>query len=262
MGHIPSEVLEQAAALVDQADRVVCLTGAGVSAESGIPTFRDAQRGLWSRYRPEELASPEAFDAHPGRVWRWYMWRLGLVERARPNPGHRALAQLARLVPHLTLITQNVDSLHEAAGSPDVIHLHGRLDRFRCHDCEQPYALRPQDREADRPPSCPRCGGRVRPDVVWFGEPLPPRPWQAALAAVAACDCMWAVGTSGVVYPAAQLPQMARERGARLLVVNPEPTELDPWATITLSGPSGAVLPALVARVAARRSRAESRGGA
>ncbi len=258
MVHIPQEVLERAAALVDQADRVVCLTGAGVSAESGIPTFRDAQRGLWSRYRPEELASPEAFEADPGRVWRWYMWRLGLVEQAQPNPGHGALAQLARLVSHLTLITQNVDSLHEAAGSPEVVHLHGRLDRFRCHDCGQPYPLRPQDREADRPPTCPRCGGRVRPDVVWFGEPLPSQPWQTALAAVAACDCMLVVGTSAMVYPAAQLPQVARDRGARLLLVNPEPTPLDTWAEIRLSGPSGVVLPALVARVEARKGRPRS----
>ncbi len=245
-GGIPAELLDRAAALVREAEHVACLTGAGISAESGIPTFRDAQTGLWSRYNPEELASPQGFARDPGLVWRWYMWRLSLVEQARPNPGHLALAELARRVPRFTLITQNVDSLHEAAGSSQVIHLHGRLDRFRCHACGRSYTLQPADREAPEPPTCPHCGGLIRPDVVWFGEPLPEDALRQAFQAARTCDCMLVVGTSGVVYPAAQIPQMARSHGAHLVVVNPQATPLDTLAQVCLRGPAGEVLPALV----------------
>lgn len=231
--------------MLDGAERVAVLTGAGVSAESGVPTFRDAQTGLWARYDPETLASPQGFAANPGLVWRWYMHRLALVEAAAPNPGHRALAQLQAQRPDLTLITQNVDDLHERAGSQGVIHLHGSLFRFRCHRCRAPYALRDEDRTAPEPPTCPQCDGRVRPDVVWFGEMLPQRALQAALDAARASHLFLVVGTSGVVYPAAQLPYTAQASGAAIIEVNPAPTPITQIADVHLAGPSGEVLPML-----------------
>lgn len=239
-------LFSRAAQVLANASALVCLTGAGASAESGVPTFRDARTGLWSRYDPEELASPAGFARNPGLVWRWYMWRLALVEGARPNAGHVALARLETRTPCLTLITQNVDSLHEAAGNGNVLHLHGHLDRFRCHRCRTPYVLQEPDRRAQRPPVCPHCGAWIRPDVVWFGEALPPAVLEAAWRAVERCDVMLVVGTSGMVTPAAQLPRIAKRAGAEIIDVDPQPGPLSALAHLFLPGRSSEILPRLL----------------
>ena len=233
-----------------RAERVVALTGAGVSAESGVPTFRDALTGLWAKYDPQELATPEAFARDPRLVWDWYAWRRELVADVRPNAGHLALAAWADLVPSFTLITQNVDGLHEKAGSEDVIALHGNIARTRCHACGR-YA-RTFD-VAQRPPPCRACGGWLRPDVVWFGEALPADALERAIRASAVADVFLSIGTSSLVHPASALPGIALEAGAALVEVNPDPTPLTPQATYVLAGPSGVVLPALVRSLAAAR---------
>jgi NAD-dependent deacetylase len=226
--------------------RHVCvLTGAGVSAESGVPTFRDAQTGLWARYDPTELASPQAFARDPKLVWEWYAWRRELVAQAQPNPGHHALVALARRVPRFTLITQNVDNLHQAAGSVDVIELHGSLLRYKCS--REDTLVEEWVDTGDVPPRCPACGGLLRPDVVWFGESLPAGALFAAVAAARDCDVFFSIGTSALVQPAAALPMEALQRGAAVIEVNPDETPLTAAATYTLRGPSGQVLPALLA---------------
>ncbi len=235
------------------ARRVMVFTGAGVSAESGIPTFRDALTGLWQTFDPMDLATPEAFGRDPDLVWGWYEWRRMRVRRAAPNPAHRAIAALAARVPGLTVVTQNVDDLHERAGSPAVIHLHGSLHQPRCSLCAYPFALpdaEPLEPEAGRrlaPPRCRQCGGAVRPGVLWFGEALPADAWRAAEAAAGGCDLLFSVGTSGVVHPAAGLPLLAARRGATIVQVNPHPTDLDRVADHSLHGPAGGLLPALLA---------------
>jgi NAD-dependent deacetylase len=239
--------LEAARALLAGVRRLAVLTGAGMSAESGVPTFRDAQTGLWSRFDPMQLASPEGFRADPPLVWRWYAWRRGLVAGARPNAGHLALAQAADRFESLRIVTQNVDGLHQRAGSGEVIEIHGNILRSRCLDeCGVRYE-RPQDLPAGEPPRCPGCGSWLRPDVVWFGEMLDPALLGAAEEAVAGADALLVVGTSGLVYPAAGLPLRARRAGARVIVVNPQPTEIDPVADVVVSGAAGVVLPALLA---------------
>ncbi len=226
------------------ARHVAVLTGAGISAESGVPTFRDSQTGLWARFRPEELATPEAFERNPQMVWEWYEWRRKLVGQARPNPGHYALARIEQHMPGFTLITQNVDGLHHAAGSRNVVEMHGNIMRNKCF--EHGHAVdRPDD--DPKPPRCPRCGGRVRPDVVWFGEMLPEHALQAALGAAGTCDVFLCVGTSTVVEPAASLPFTALARGACVVEINPAPTPLTSRASYVLTGPSGIILPRLVA---------------
>ncbi len=240
------ESLQTAAISIRNARRVVCLTGAGVSAESGVPTFRDALTGLWSRFDPEQLASQAGFAAEPSLVWQWYMSRLDGVESAAPNAGHKALAMLETLVPEFLLVTQNVDDLHERAGSRSVVHLHGNIARFRCNRCRAKHALTPQERLADDPPICERCGGLVRPNVVWFGEPLPSRAIEQADRATADCDVMLVVGTSGIVYPAALLPQRAKGSGAVVIDVNPVAGAITEIADLFLEGPSGEVLPMLI----------------
>ncbi len=228
-----------------RASHVAVLTGAGVSAESGLPTFRDAQTGLWARYSPEELATPEAFRRNPSLVWSWYAERRRVALAAAPNPGHLALAALADRVPRLTLITQNVDGLHQRAGSRDVIELHGNLTRARCSAEGTTYT---SWAEADSgPPPCPACGAPLRPDVVWFGELLPEealaRAWQAAKS----CDLLLSVGTSGLVEPAASLPRVAYAAGASVAVINLDVQDSVEGRVYYLNGRSGALLPALVA---------------
>jgi len=239
------------AALRD-ADHVVVFTGAGVSAESGIPTFRDALTGLWERFDAEALATPEAFLRDPALVWGWYEWRRTLVMRARPNPAHLAIARLAALVPRLTLVTQNVDDLHERAGSVGVIHLHGSFFSPRCFACSSPHAFpggEPDEPDGGRrlePPRCGRCGGRIRPGVVWFGEALPEDAHAQATRAAGDCDLMFSIGTSSMVYPAAALPFAAAERGAKVVQVNPAATDLDDVASFNLRGPAGMVMDQLL----------------
>ena len=249
------EITEQLQKSLRSARHVLVFTGAGVSAESGIPTFRDALTGLWENFDADALATPEAFERDPAMVWGWYEWRRANVLRARPNPAHRAIAALAGRVARLTVVTQNVDDLHERAGSRDVIHLHGRLDKPFCFACRRPGEYPPgipDEPEGGRhlePPRCIYCGGRLRPGVVWFGEMLPEVEWDAAIAAVDACDAFLCIGTSSVVQPAASLTTRAIRRGALTIQVNPNPTDLDASVSLTLSGPAGVVMPALVERV-------------
>jgi NAD-dependent deacetylase len=236
--------MESAAAALKQARHVCVLTGAGISAESGIPTFRDALTGLWSKFSPEELATPEAFERDPELVWQWYEWRRELVRRAEPNAGHLALAELARRVPRVTLVTQNVDGLHQRAGSPGVLEYHGNILRDRC-TLEQIVAERSEDARAGLP-RCASCGGLLRPDVVWFGEAIPRQPMLLAAAAAADCDAFLSIGTSSLVYPAAGLAEVALQRGVPVIEVNPNETDLTTQADIALRGPAGQVLPTLL----------------
>ncbi len=237
---IPPKLIEN----LRSAGYVVVLTGAGVSAESNIPTFREAQTGLWAKYSPEELATPQAFQRNPRLVWEWYTWRRQLVAAAEPNPGHLALAELEKRVPQFTLITQNVDGLHQRAGSRNVIELHGNINRTKCFDEEDIIDSWPPITEI--PPRCPRCGGLLRPDVVWFGESLPQKALHTAFAAAEQCDLFLSIGTSSVVQPAASLPLVALEQGITTVEINPNPTPLSARATYVLPGPSAQILPALL----------------
>lgn len=245
--------LEQSANALGKARHVVVFTGAGVSAESGVPTFRDALTGLWERFDPMQLATPEAFVRDPALVWGWYEWRRQLLLQVEPNPAHAAIARLAELVPKLTLITQNVDDLHERSGSANVLHLHGSIFQPRCFDCSAAYAfpsaLHMEVEKKIQPPSCEHCGGNVRPGVVWFGEALPEKALAEAFAAAQDCDCLLSVGTSGVVQPAAQIPLLAGRNGATVIHVNPEAVAKRSAYEYSLVGAAGAILPQLVARL-------------
>jgi NAD-dependent deacetylase len=233
------------------ARRLVILTGAGVSAESGLATFRDKQVGLWERFDPAQLATREAFQRDPELVWGWYEWRRMQVLRALPNPGHLAIKEIADRVASLTLVTQNVDDLHERAGSDPVHHLHGRITTPFCMRCRRAYALpaaipdEPRGGRRLRPPQCLQCGGTVRPGVVWFGETLPQHEWQLAADAARECDVFLCVGTSAMVYPAASLLTIAARAGAVTIQVNPAGAA-DDRLSFDLQGPSGVVLPELV----------------
>lgn len=237
--------VEAVAPLLAKAARVAVLTGAGVSAESGIPTFRDAMSGMWARFNPSELASPAGFVRQPAMVWNWYAERRASVAKARPNPGHIALVEIERKVRHFTLITQNVDGLHQEAGSDNVIELHGNIRRVKCSQDGQVREEWAEDGEV--PPRCPECGGHLRPDVVWFGELLPVRALQEASAASMDCDLFLSVGTSNMVEPAASLPWTAHRHGATVVVVNPtdEGQGRGPGVRFLL-GPAGEILPQLV----------------
>jgi NAD-dependent deacetylase len=230
-----------------RARRVFVLTGAGISAESGVPTFRDAQSGLWAKFKPEELATPEAFRRNPKLVWDWYAERRRKLVQTQPNPGHLAIAEIERRVDQFTLATQNIDGLHQRAGSRQVIELHGSILRTRCLDHGLVFTSWPETRQS--PPPCPHCGGLLRPDVVWFGELLPEAAFEEAAREVEQADVCFSVGTSALVYPAASLPRAAREHGALLVEINPERTSLTSAADHFVRGPAGEVLPALVAAV-------------
>jgi NAD-dependent deacetylase len=223
--------------------RTVVLTGSGISAESGVPTFREAQSGLWARFDPQELATPEAFGRNPGLVWDWYAWRRELVARARPNPGHLAISGMQELASDLTLVTQNVDGLHQRAGSREALELHGNIRRTKCS--VEGIEVEDYD-DTQSPPVCPSCGAALRPDVVWFGEMLAPAALESASEASRNSDVFLSVGTSSLVYPAAALPFEALENGATLVEVNPGETPLTSHADYVLSGPAGEVLPRLI----------------
>ncbi|MEH0970669.1 NAD-dependent deacylase [Micromonospora sp. CPCC 205546] len=241
----------EAAALLAQARRVVVFTGAGVSAESGVPTFRDALTGLWHSFDAQRLATPAAFRDDPALVWGWYEWRRAIVGRARPNAAHVAVAAIEARVPGAVVVTQNVDDLHERAGSVAPIHLHGSLFAPRCSACDRPAPTsvevprEPSDGRRLAPPGCASCGGLVRPGVVWFGEALPSAALEAAVEAASTCELLLTVGTSGLVYPAAEIPRVAARCGATVLQVNPQETPLDAVAGVNLRGPAAQVLPAL-----------------
>lgn len=245
MAQVPGDVR----ALARTAEHVVVLTGAGMSAESGLATFRAPQTGLWSRFPPEELASAEAFARDPALVWGWYLWRARLLREARPNPGHLALARWAERV-DLQIVTQNVDDLHERAGSTVLAHLHGSLLDFRClsgHPYEMDLGELPDEPlERVDPPRCPLCRSRIRPGVVWFGENLPAGALEAAGDAVRSSDLVVVIGTSGAVYPAARLPGLATQHGVPVVEINPEETELSPYVDASWRAPAAEAVPALV----------------
>ena len=250
------ELLEQAAAWIAESRRPVAFTGAGVSRESGIPTFREATTGFWERYDPYELATVEGFLKNPKLVWEWYAWRRKLIRETEPNPGHAALAGLENLLPGLVLITQNVDNLHRRAGSRGIIELHGNITRVKCFKEGTLYEdWSDENYRGEVPPRCKACYSYLRPDVVWFGESLPARALEEAFNSAENCDLMLVVGTSGLVQPAASLPGMARGRGARIIEVNPSPSEITPSAHLFLQGKSGEVLPEIVARVGEIKSK-------
>ena len=247
-GLIQDQIIEK----LQHSRHLMIFTGAGVSAESGIPTFREAQTGLWARFEPGELATPAAFRRDPALVWGWYEWRRLQVLRAHPNPAHIAIAELAKRVPKLSVITQNVDDLHERAGSTEVIHLHGSLHEPRCFACGRSYIGGVADltdqsgSERLEPPRCERCNGRVRPGVVWFGEPLPEQSMRAALVAARDCDCLLSIGTSGVVMPVARIPEMALENGAAVIHINVQSMDVSAPGEFSLVGRAGELLPTLL----------------
>ena len=229
------------------AQRVAVLTGAGISAESGVPTFRQAQTGLWAQYDPEELATPRAFRQNPKLVWEWYAWRRELVAQAQPNSGHFALVEMEKRVPYFTLITQNVDGLHPRAGSQNVVALHGDITRTKCFDDGRLVTTWPDTDQI--PPRCPRCDGMLRPDVVWFGEGLPPDALGTAVTAARSCDLFLSIGTSALVQPAASLPIEALNSGAFVVEINLNETPLTPHIHLLLKGASGVALPKLIQAV-------------
>ena len=236
----------QAAARALRAARsLVVTTGAGMSSDSGVPTFRDALTGLWARYDPEELATEAAFRRNPARVFGWYVWRRRLVRAAVPHAGYHALVALERIVPELVVVTQNVDGLHRRAGSSRVIELHGSLERARCS--RENTVFESWDETGEAPPRCRACGAPLRPDVVWFGELLPPEALRAAERAARNCDLFLSIGTSNLVEPAASLPWRAAAGGAEVVVINVTMEGQRSGPGIHhLIGPAGEVLPALL----------------
>ncbi|MCL4680242.1 MAG: NAD-dependent deacylase [Rhodocyclaceae bacterium] len=235
---IPRELIER----LGSARRVAVLTGAGISAESGIPTFRDALTGLWANYDPQELATPEGFARNPKLVWDWYAERRQRIAGVQPNPGHLALAALEQRFERFTLVTQNIDSLHQRAGSRQVVELHGNIARVKCS--VEKTVVNPIPEDAS-PPRC-HCGAFLRPDVVWFGEMLPADALARAEEAAEHCEVFLSIGTSAQVYPAAELPLRALSAGAAVVEINPERTALTRHAQFSLQGPAGTILPQLV----------------
>lgn len=246
---IPGRLID----ILKKAKKVLVFTGAGVSAESGIPTFRDAMTGLWIHYDAEDLATPAAFREDKALVWGWYEWRRSRVLLAQPNPAHAVIASFERHFPEMTVVTQNVDDLHERAGSQSIVHLHGQLARPRCFACGHPFEHPPgipDEPEGGRclePPVCEKCGGNIRPGVVWFGEAMPDFEWKKASRLAGECDVMFSIGTSSMVYPAAQLPVLAATNGATVVQVNPCFTGLDRHAKFNLVGSAGTIMPSILA---------------
>jgi NAD-dependent deacetylase len=238
---LPRELIDRLRA----ARRIVAFTGAGISAESGLSTFRDKQSGLWAQYRPEDLATPQAFQRNPRMVWEWYEWRRGFVAQAEPNPGHHALAQIEAARPGFFLATQNVDGLHVRAGSRNLVELHGNIRRTICFDHR--HLAEKWDPVDEPPPRCNQCGALLRPDVVWFGETLPEGAMQRAQEAAAQCDLFLSIGTSTMVYPAAELPFIAGSNGATVIEINPDFTPLSQLADFVLREKAGVALPEIAA---------------
>jgi NAD-dependent protein deacetylase/lipoamidase len=242
---LPSELIDR----LRDAQRIVAFTGAGISAESGLSTFRDKQTGLWAKYRPEDLATPQAFRRNPRMVWEWYEWRRGFVATVEPNPGHHALAQIEAARPGFFLATQNVDGLHARAGSRNLVELHGNIRRTVCFDHRHlAESWEPVD---EPPPRCARCGALLRPDVVWFGEALPGDALRRAQEAAAQCDLFLSIGTSTMVYPAAELPFIAGANGATVLEINPDATPLSRHADYVLREKAGVALPRIAEAILA-----------
>jgi NAD-dependent deacetylase len=240
------EISPEVVSALSAASKVLVLTGSGASAESGVPTFREAQSGLWENFDPHQLATPDAFLNDPQLVWRWYRWRRELVSGVEPNPGHFALARLQGLVEQLTLVTQNVDGLHQKAGSEPVIEYHGNLFATHCFNLCPAAGEEIDAGTGSEVPRCPTCGGFLRPGVVWFGEPIPPAALMAADEAARQCDVFLSVGTSSLVWPAAGLGELAMQAGATIIEINLDATPLTEQSHFILQGKSGEVLPELV----------------
>ena len=235
--------IEEAREWLRKANSVTVLTGAGISAESGVPTFRGAG-GLWKQYQPEDLATEYAFARDPETVWEWYEWRRGLIQQAQPNAGHLALVDLEHRVSRFTLVTQNVDGLHQRAGSKSVLEVHGSIWKLLCTKCNRSWL------DLTHPLKVPRlceCGALARPGVVWFGESLPPDIWAASESASLRCDVFLIIGTAAVVYPAAGLFRYAQSAGAKVIEINIERTEISNTVNCALIGPAGEMLPKLLA---------------
>lgn len=237
-------MIDEIAQIMRRSRRCVVLTGAGISAESGVPTFR-GKEGLWGKFRPEELATMNAFMANPAIVWEWYNWRRTLLGNVEPNPGHYALAEMQDLFESFVLVTQNVDGLHRQAGSREVLELHGNIKRNKCIECSEPFSDE-TDIDPNQIPACARCGGKIRPDVVWFGEMLPAETIHRAFDESARADIFFSVGTSAIVQPAASLPVEAKHGGATLIEVNIEETPLTFMADYHIPAASGEFLPKLL----------------
>ena len=235
-----SSALERSVEILRGANAVVVSTGAGMSKESGIPTFRDAPNALWAEFDPERLASPAGFRRDPALVWRWYGERRDMIAEAEPNAGHRAIAELERKFENFVVLTQNIDNLHRRAGSKNVVEVHGNIFRYKCFDNNHRVDELPADDHV--PPRC-KCGSLLRPDVVWFGELLPARALDQCFDALQKCDVIVVVGTSGMVHPAAGFPAVAKETGALVIEVNPEETPITAGADVFVQGPAGEVLP-------------------
>lgn len=234
-------------ARLKNATSVAVLTGAGISAESGVPTFRGAD-GLWKKFKPEELANVDAFLRNPDLVWEWYSYRRQLISNVTPNPGHVALAAMEKLYADFTLITQNVDNLHRLAGSRNILELHGNIMRSFCIDCQADYP----DVSAlakDEAPRCTSCAGLIRPGVVWFGEMLPEGAMRDAQRAAKRAQVFFSIGTSGEVYPAAQLPALARSFGAYVVEINPDHTAISHQMDECIRAASGEVMPKILEAV-------------
>lgn len=241
--HFPEDLIST----LSTAERVVVLTGAGISAESGVPTFREAQTGHWAQYDPRELATPQAFARNPRLVWEWYEWRRRLIQQAKPNLAHYALVDLEQALPTFLLVTQNIDGFHWLAGNRDMIELHGNIARTRCFEEGHVVSWWPETDEL--PPRCSHCGGPLRPDVVLLGEGISEQALRQAFDAAAGCDIFISIGTSAVVQPAASLPLLAKRMGARVLEINPAQTALSVIADWSLHGKASSILPELARRL-------------
>ncbi len=235
------ENIRKISKILIQRPSIVILTGAGVSAESGVPTFRGPD-GLWRQFRAEDLATPEAFARNPGLVWEWYDWRRQKIYNVEPNPAHVVIAKWEKYFPFFVLITQNVDGLHQKAGSTKIIELHGNIWKVRCTKEGKVFENR-QVPLSQIPPLCPDCGSLLRPHVVWFGEALPSDVFEASLQALYHTKVMMVIGTSALVQPAASFPLIAQQNGAILIEINLEPTPLSSYADFTIYGKAGKILP-------------------
>ncbi|MGY3170845.1 NAD-dependent deacetylase [Pseudomonas sp. TE12234] len=248
-------VIEQAVDILQKAKKVVFFTGAGISADSGIPTYREKLSGIWAGLDPRDLETAKAFRENPALVWGWYLWRRLRVAQAEPNAAHISIPRMAHSQRQVSVITQNIDDLHERAGSSDVVHLHGSLAMPKCFACHRPGAVSPDQSAVPEegaliePPRCQRCNGRMRPAVVWYGEDLPPQAWKAAVLLVKDCDLMVSVGTSGIVMPAAGLPDLALASGASVIHVNKADVAMGDQKELMLIGSAAEVLPMLLEKI-------------
>ena len=242
--------IDRAVEVLTPVRKLVVTTGAGMSKESGIPTFRDAPSALWANYNPEDLATPEGFRRDPALVWNWYVERRKMIGAAVPHPGHFAVAELEPMFEEFMVVTQNIDDLHRKAGSKNLVEVHGNIFRYKCFDHNHPVEKLPATNAV--PPRC-HCGSMIRPDVVWFGEMLAQEDLDRAFAALSACEAVLVVGTSGIVYPAAGFPHAAKNLGAAVVEVNPEETPITDVADVFIKARAGEALPPLVERLKAAR---------